>query len=122
MIDPREIKRHIASHAVWKVRLRTALGGNASDLNPNEIRPDDRCAFGKWLREQPTAVQASSHWREVSDLHTRFHHAAADVVTSIQRGKREEAERSVHLRGDFSRSTSDLTRSMKAWMDASAKA
>ena len=119
MIDPKEIRQHIAGHGLWKARLRDALDGGAEGLDPDDIRPDDRCAFGKWLRAMPSSTQETAHFKNVKELHRLFHLEAAGIVELIQGGERERAETSIRMRGDFSKRTSRLTRAMVAWMEGS---
>ena len=117
MIDPKEVKRHIAGHGFWKARLRAALADGAKSLNAADVRPDDRCAFGKWLRSQPATIQGTPHWKTAMEHHRSFHLAAADVVELIQQGEEEKARQAIALRGSLSRGTSVLVRTMVAWME-----
>ena len=57
MIETHPITHAIASHAKWKYRLRQAIDTGMSDWTVAEVRADDRCEFGEWLRDLPAVAE-----------------------------------------------------------------
>jgi hypothetical protein len=97
----------IGAHVMWKQRLTAFLAGESTEsLDPETIRLDDRCALGKWLYGEGTAMSELPRYEEVRGLHAQFHQYAADVVTLHLAGNSAEAERL--LQGDYSRLSEKL--------------
>jgi hypothetical protein len=92
----------IGAHVMWKQRLTAFLaGGSTEQLDPETIRLDDRCALGKWIYGEGTAMSQLPRFEEVRGLHAQFHQYAADVVNLHLAGNTAEAEQL--LQGDYSR-------------------
>jgi hypothetical protein len=92
----------IGAHVMWKQRLTSFLAGESTEsLDPETIRLDDRCALGKWLYGEGTAMSELPRYEEVRGLHAQFHQYAADVVNLHLAGNTAEAEKL--LQGDYSR-------------------
>jgi hypothetical protein len=115
MGDPQKIVRAIAAHARWKYYLRQAIETGTSEWTVAEVRPDDRCEFGAWLRELPPEDRGSQNWGEVRRLHTEFHKAAAEVLSLALAGRREEAEAAIAQGSRFGKASTKLTITMTAW-------
>jgi hypothetical protein len=97
----------IGAHVMWKQRLTSFLAGESTeDLDPETIRLDDRCALGKWLYGEGSAVSELPRYEEVRGLHAQFHQYAADVVNLHLAGNSAEAEKL--LQGDYSRLSEKL--------------
>jgi hypothetical protein len=97
----------IGAHVMWKQRLTTFLAGESTEnLDPETIRLDDRCALGKWLYGEGTAMSQLPRYEEVRGLHAQFHQYAADVVNLHLAGNSAEAEKL--LQGDYSRLSEKL--------------
>ena len=97
----------IGAHVMWKQRLTSFLAGESTEsLDPETIRLDDRCALGKWLYGEGTAMSELPRYEEVRGLHAQFHQYAADVVTLHLAGNSAEAEKL--LQGDYSRLSEKL--------------
>jgi hypothetical protein len=107
-----EIDAAIAAHAIWKVRLSSAIkGGQLPDLAMT--RADNQCDFGKWLQRSP-AIRAPEA-QVVKKLHAEFHQAAAGVLTLVQQGSLAAAEQSIAMGGEFSTASAKLTKAMMDW-------
>lgn len=92
----------IGAHVMWKQRLTSFLAGESTEsLDPETIRLDERCALGKWLYGEGTAMSELPRYEEVRGLHAQFHQYAADVVNLHLAGNTAEAEKL--LQGDYSR-------------------
>lgn len=97
----------IGAHVMWKQRLTSFLAGESTEsLDPETIRLDDRCALGKWLYGEGTAMSELPRYEEVRGLHAQFHQYAADVVNLHLAGNTAEAEKL--LQGDYSRLSEKL--------------
>ena len=118
MQDPAEIVHAIAAHAKWKFYLRQAIETGTSEWTVAEVRPDNRCDFGTWLRALPPEDRDSQNWDEVSRLHAEFHREAAEVLKLALAGRREEAEAAIAQGGRFAKVSTKLTITMTAWQKA----
>lgn len=97
----------IGAHVMWKQRLTAFLAGESTEnLDPETIRLDDRCALGKWLYGEGTAMSELPRYEEVRGLHAQFHQNAADVVKLHLTGNSAEAEKL--LQGEYSRLSEKL--------------
>jgi hypothetical protein len=116
MIDPlREIDVAIAAHDKWKADLLAAIEAGSSELEPDSVRADDRCAFGKWLNSVGPDLKASLHYERVRDLHARFHEAAADVLALAVGGKGRQALTSLEFGSDYVKASVLLVDEIQFW-------
>jgi hypothetical protein len=118
MTDPKEIVHAIAAHAKWKFYLRQAIDTGTSEWTVDEVRPDNRCEFGTWLRTLSPDNHDSQNWDEVSRLHAEFHKEAAEVLKLALAGRRKEAEAAIAMGSRFTKVSTKLTISMTAWKKA----
>ena len=113
-----QIKSAIGAHGLWKVRLKQAIDSGGNGLSVNVVRDDHKCAFGTWLHGsnfQPGVTQ-SENYRSCVELHRRFHCAAADVLSLVIAGKKQDATAALGARGEFSRISAELTNAMMSWL------
>ena len=120
MQDPAEIVHAIAAHAKWKFYLRQAITTGQSEWTVPQVRVDDQCEFGTWLRSRPPADRLDEHWKTVADRHAEFHRAAAHVLELALAGRRAEAETAIAPASRFAEVSKQLTLAMMAWKDAGA--
>src|ERR1035438_7643070 len=78
---------------MWKSRLRAAIDAGRSDVTPEQVEPDNLCAFGKWLHGLPSSDRNSEHFKKVQPLHAAFHKEAANVLRLALSGKKPEASK-----------------------------
>jgi methyl-accepting chemotaxis protein len=111
-----EIKKAVGAHGMWKARLRTAIDSGKSDIDVTKAGRDDQCEFGKWLYG-PTLAQSHDcgDYRDVKDLHAKFHAAAAKTLELALSGRKAEAEKMVGS-GEFATCSAQLTAAMMRWM------
>jgi hypothetical protein len=112
------ITEAIASHGMWKQRLRQAIDtGAMDDATVESIKPDNLCAFGKWLygNDLSAADKQSPHYLKVRDLHAEFHRVAAGVAALALEEKKQEANEQMSAGGAFATASSALTMAMIAW-------
>jgi hypothetical protein len=116
MILTTEIDKAISKHALWKMHLRTAIDTGKSDWNPETVRQDDLCNFGKWLYALSDSEKASPDWISVRARHTNFHSIAAKVLQLALTGQKEAAEEALTgNRSEFKQASAKLTNAMVGW-------
>ncbi len=120
MSELHPIDRAIAAHAKWKSNLRLAIDTGRSEYTVERVRPDYLCDFGKWLLDRPPAVKTGEHYRNVRDLHARFHLEASRVLELALTGHRDEATAAMAMGGSFASVSAKLTAAMTAWKKALA--
>jgi len=120
MIDPATLDHAIAAHAKWKFRLREAIRTGESEWTVEKVRPDDQCEFGKWLGSLPLAERMMKEWREVKELHAKFHLAAADVLDSALAGRKSEATTAMAPGGAFADISTKLVKMITDWKKKAA--
>ena len=110
-----QIKEAIGSHGAWKLKLKTAITVGYSDLTPNEVRCDDKCAFGRWLQSPDidTEIRMGTPYRVISRLHSEFHKCAGDVLEFATTGRGVEATQL--LEGAFTQQSEKLVRGLQKW-------
>jgi hypothetical protein len=102
--------RALAQHVTWKVRLRNAIDRGECDRTPEQLRADDLCEFGMWLRSPdfPPALNGNSRYALVVELHAAFHIAAADVLRLALSGDKQAAEDAMATGSDYSLTSAQL--------------
>ena len=109
------IDKAIAAHARWKSQLRKAIETGKSDFTVDQVRPDNVCEFGHWLRERPVPQKMTEHYKTVNDLHARFHIEASHVLELALAGQREKATAAMAIGSPFASISSKLTTAMTSW-------
>ena len=89
----------ITAHMGWRGRLLNAIRGETA-LDPVTVRSDCNCDLGRWIYGEGAVHEKRREFQCVKALHKDFHRTAANVVTSIQEGRQEEARASV-VSGEF---------------------
>jgi hypothetical protein len=113
--------RAIAAHAKWTWRLVQAIKTGESQWTVAEIRADDRCDFGAWLKQLPVGMRLSERYSHINSLHTEFHEAASDVLELALAGKKEEAKAAIALGSRFTGISTELTMALSDWGESEAK-
>lgn len=117
-----QITNAIGAHGAWKKRLATAVASGTHREDIGAVAMNDKCAFGKWLREtEPSGRDTAAHHR-AAELHADFHVAAATVLRHISGGKIEEARASLSQGGNFAEASRVLTAAMIAWRKSASGA
>ena len=86
-----EIDKAIGAHGMWKNRLNHAIQAGSSDYTVAGVKPDNLCAFGKWLHGLPPSAKDSQSWNDIRVMHAEFHAEAARVLDLALDGKKAEA-------------------------------
>ncbi|HEY0635544.1 MAG TPA: CZB domain-containing protein [Gammaproteobacteria bacterium] len=87
----------INAHVAWKMRLQQHIKGESAErLDAAIVGRDDLCALGKWLHAHREQHNDMAQFRQVVELHADFHRCAAEIIDTVNRGKRQEAEHKLH--------------------------
>jgi methyl-accepting chemotaxis protein len=113
-----QIEKAITAHSVWKVRLTRSIEMDHLEMNADVARLDDQCPLGQWLHQgiDPNA-RASSYYQQASDLHAKFHHAAADVLALAAHRHHDEALAAMEMGTTFKSTSTHLIEVMTAWQE-----
>jgi hypothetical protein len=111
----RQIDAAIVAHDEWKARLLATVESGSSEFQPDQVRVDELCAFGRWLYQAEAELKASLHYERVRDLHARFHKAAADVLTLALSGKGPQALSSLEFGSEYASASVLLVDEMELW-------
>ena len=104
-----EIKKAIDAHNDWKKELRKTIQSGKLKTPVNIIERDTECEFGKWLYNDATAeFKSLPIYREIKDIHAKFHMEAGRVLALAVNGKKEEAKKGIGLGSEFRRLSSTL--------------
>lgn len=117
-MDRQEITKYIGQHSAWKARLREAIDKGSHSWNVPDVRRDDQCEFGKWLRSLPSSARSNEHCQNVENLHADFHREAARVLELVDTGKKDQADEAMDLKGSFTAASTKLTQEMMQWKQA----
>ncbi|MDH5611216.1 MAG: CZB domain-containing protein [Gammaproteobacteria bacterium] len=113
-----EINKAIAAHAMWKQKLRVAIDTGVCESTPDKVKMDNNCAFGKWLHERiDPKVKGTAHYKEVVDLHARFHKEAGSILELALNGNTDDANKLMKIGSNFSSLSAGLTLKMKSWRE-----
>ena len=95
----------------WHPTLhKTVILGGCGEC-PEKAR-DDACAFARWMKELDDAGQ---HNLRATDLHRRFHLAAAHILDIAASGRKLEALELLSAEGEYAGIYSELMLEMQGW-------
>jgi hypothetical protein len=97
-----------AAHDEWRAHLRSMIATGVTGIDPRQIRRDDDCDFGKWLKSRKGNGKSAVRWKDLADLHARFHEATARVVELVDGRRRAEAITALGPGGEFTLAAADL--------------
>jgi len=110
-----QINNAIGAHGSWKLKLRTAVKKGHSEHSVEDVRCDDKCAFGEWLYgpDIDASTRRGAPYKVVKRLHAEFHACAADVLEKATTGNAPGAIEL--LDGDFTFRSEKLVRGLSKW-------
>jgi hypothetical protein len=111
----REINAAIGAHGAWKLKLRTAISTGRSEVDPADVRCDDKCAFGQWLYGETIdqATRDGKPYEVVKRLHADFHKCASSVLTQATAGNDRDAR--TLFEGEFDERSRILVVALNKW-------
>ena len=116
MVRSDELMKAIGAHGQWKMRLRNAINTGKLDVPVENIKADDQCAVGQWLKTLPAVgADEAPHLDAVKKLHTEFHKVAAQAAGLVSTGKIREAESILEDGGAFATASAKLTEAIMDW-------
>ena len=110
-----EIVAAILAHGQWKARLITAIETGKSDFTPDNVKVDDKCAFGKWFHSLSGEDLKSPYYNEVKELHAKFHQIAARILDLAITGKKEEAQTAMGPTSEYMEISTQLILTLGRW-------
>ncbi|MEE9414046.1 MAG: CZB domain-containing protein [Acidimicrobiales bacterium] len=118
-----QITRAIGVHGQWKFRLTQAVDTGASEFDPDVVKFDNRCEFGKWLHEEITPEeQVAGHYSHVVELHAKFHTLASNILREAVAGDKDHARELIASGSEYAALSSEMTLSLMAWKKSLAAA
>lgn len=110
-----QIRVALASHAMWRHHLENAILTGRAPRSVEELRREDRCAFGTWLLGLP-ALRAEPRFVEVRERHLRFHEEAARVLELAIGGQAQAAALAMAEHGRYHRAATELREALERWV------
>ena len=116
-MNPQEqINKAIGAHGMWKVRLKDAISTGKSDANPNMVKADNNCEFGKWLYGSiAPELRNTPTYEIIVQYHAEFHKEAGRILQLALEGKKEDADNGMKASSAFASISSSLTSTMIEW-------
>ncbi len=111
----RQISAAILAHDDWKARLLAAIESGSSEFQPDAVRADHLCPFGRWFESVEPELRDSLHYERVRTLHAQFHEAAAQVLTLALSGRGPQALTSLEFGSEFVRASVLLVDELEFW-------
>jgi len=115
MVKITEVEGMSMAYSQEKRGFIKAISTQQADVDPEIIKQDDLCQFGKWLNELPQEDKQSEQFITVKALHADFHKAAGEIMELAASGKRDEALRMIEGSDQFSNITGRLTLALRLW-------
>ncbi len=87
----------IKSHIEWKIKLRSYINGNSKEkLDESKVKSDKECEFGQWILNEGKKYNDNPKFKELADIHKKFHIAVGEIVHKVNSGNKEEAEKLIN--------------------------
>jgi len=103
------ISKAIGIHSKWTYHIKQAVKTEATEYDPAIVKTDNSCEFGKWLyNDAPPELKRLPIYREIKDIHARFHVEASRVLTLALSGKKYEAIEAIRLGSEYEHLSSIL--------------
>jgi len=115
MISKEAIDDALAAHVQWKRHLQDALITGKSEDKVHDVKKDDACQFGQWLKSLSEQEKNSAEYGKILELHAEFHNAAGEILELVLSGKKEEAKKKLEFGGCFGQISGRLVIALQAW-------
>jgi len=87
-----EFSAAILAHQTWVARFQNAVKGiDREEQNPDLVRDDTLCQFGRWLHANPGAFSSPMAYERIKLMHRSFHTAAWEIAVMLQEHKPSES-------------------------------
>ncbi len=97
-----DVGRPLRAHAAWLAHLRETLYGHGP-LTAGMAIADTECELGQWLQLREAAYGHLRAFKELKQIHTRFHRRAAYCLQLVADGRRGEAIAEAEEHGELRR-------------------
>jgi hypothetical protein len=112
----RQIDAAVNAHGKWITELRIAIEEGSSAFDPEIVRTDNHCAFGKWLYDDfPKSPESRQLFDDIRDKHAKFHRMAANILQLAISGHAEAALKLMDYKGEFMRLSGELILLLKGF-------
>jgi|ERR1700691_2834418 methyl-accepting chemotaxis protein len=96
----------VNSHSEWKKKLYAYVSNPDGSTNVDEVGSNNKCKLGKWIRGDGRKYSGFPEFAKLIVEHTRFHKAAADIVSRADRGQDVSFEFGLGVGSEFSLASS----------------
>jgi hypothetical protein len=115
MISKEVIDDALAAHVQWKRRLQDALITGKFEYKIQDVKKDDACEFGQWLKGLSQEEKDCDEYAKILKLHAEFHNTAGEILDLVYNGKKEEAEKKLEFGGSFGQISGRLIIALQTW-------
>ncbi|MBU4336271.1 MAG: CZB domain-containing protein, partial [Actinobacteria bacterium] len=107
----------VAAHGAWKRRLRHAIdtGRLPEGATVEQVRRDDVCEFGRWLRDGGGDALDPRRSADAAALHTDFHRYAGGVLADVAAGRSAAAIEKLTAEDGYAGTARALTDALLEW-------
>lgn len=77
----------IKAHVLWKMKLSNYLRKPDGSLKPADIQVDNKCTLGQWIYGEGSKWSVMPEYGTLKSEHTKFHKAAAAIITKADSGQ-----------------------------------
>ena len=109
------IDKAIASHGMWKMRLRNAIKTHSSEFEVAFVKSPHNCDFGKWLNSDKAMLNKFTEYNQIIELHKDLHLETARIMELALAAKDAEASAALVIGSKFASLSSKLTITMMKW-------
>jgi len=112
----------IVAHLGWKSMLQSVLESRSGEVSPGDLRQDDRCRFGHWLRRLEDLYRDQDIYWRCCELHRQFHETAANVLEIAMSGRPDADVAALEATRALDAVSESLTAAMLEWSSLSTSA
>ncbi|MDO8893258.1 MAG: CZB domain-containing protein [Sulfurimicrobium sp.] len=102
-----DIEDAIQVHGAWKAKFRDFLSGKTG-FDMSEIGQPDTCKLGIWLGNGARRKLSPENHAQATELHTRFHQVAGDIVHHIKQKDFTAARQALTPGGAFDQASHEM--------------
>jgi hypothetical protein len=102
----------IVAHTAWKNRLKAYFEKHDGSLSAAVVDLDEKCELGRWIYGEGKQWSQKPAFRELKNLHSQFHLAAAALVRKVNSGQAVDDELLVGSGSEFSKCTSAVVKAL----------
>jgi hypothetical protein len=96
----------VVCHSEWKRKLQAYVSNPDGSMSLGEVAATNKCRLGRWIGGKARKYAAFPEFARLIAEHTRFHKAAADIVTRADLGHDVSFEFALGVGSEFSLASS----------------